>query len=34
MLVAKKNLGKAACKCVVNGETVSEGVLLFGIVNR
>jgi UDP-3-O-[3-hydroxymyristoyl] N-acetylglucosamine deacetylase/3-hydroxyacyl-[acyl-carrier-protein] dehydratase len=34
MLVAKRNLGKAACRCVVNGEVVSEGVLLFGIVNR
>jgi UDP-3-O-[3-hydroxymyristoyl] N-acetylglucosamine deacetylase/3-hydroxyacyl-[acyl-carrier-protein] dehydratase len=34
MLVAKRNLGKAACKCVVNGEVVSEGILLFGIVNK
>lgn len=34
MLVARRNLGKAACKCVVNGEVVSEGVLLFGIINR
>lgn len=34
MLKARKNLGKAACKCLVNGEVVSEGVLLFGIVNK
>jgi UDP-3-O-[3-hydroxymyristoyl] N-acetylglucosamine deacetylase/3-hydroxyacyl-[acyl-carrier-protein] dehydratase len=34
MLKARKNLGKASCKCVVNGEVVSEGVLLFGIVNK
>ena len=34
MIVAKRNLGKAACKCVVNGEVVSEGILLFGIVSK
>jgi UDP-3-O-[3-hydroxymyristoyl] N-acetylglucosamine deacetylase/3-hydroxyacyl-[acyl-carrier-protein] dehydratase len=34
MLSAKKRLGKAACKCLVNGETVSEGILLFGIVDQ
>ena len=34
MLKARKNLGKAACKCLVNGEVVSEGVLLFGIINK
>lgn len=34
MLSAKKRLGKAACKCMVNGEVVSEGVLLFGIVDK
>ena len=34
MLKARKNLGKATCKCVVNGEVVSEGILLFGIVNK
>jgi UDP-3-O-[3-hydroxymyristoyl] N-acetylglucosamine deacetylase/3-hydroxyacyl-[acyl-carrier-protein] dehydratase len=34
MLKARRNLGKATCKCVVNGEVVSEGVLLFGIVNK
>jgi UDP-3-O-[3-hydroxymyristoyl] N-acetylglucosamine deacetylase/3-hydroxyacyl-[acyl-carrier-protein] dehydratase len=34
MLSVKKRLGKAACKCLVNGEVVSEGVLLFGIVDK
>jgi len=34
MLKARKNLGKASCKCVVNGDVVSEGVLLFGIVSK
>ena len=34
MLSLKKKLGKAACKCVVNGETVSEGELLFGLVDK
>ena len=34
MLSAKKRLGKAACKCLVNGEVVSEGILLFGIVDK
>ena len=34
MLKARKNLGKASCKCVVNGDVVSEGVLLFGIINK
>ena len=34
MLKARKNLGKATCKCVVNGDVVSEGVLLFGIINK
>jgi len=34
MLKARKNLGKAACKCMVNGDVVSEGVLLFGIINK
>jgi UDP-3-O-[3-hydroxymyristoyl] N-acetylglucosamine deacetylase / 3-hydroxyacyl-[acyl-carrier-protein] dehydratase len=34
MLKARRNLGKASCKCVVNGDVVSEGVLLFGIVNK
>jgi len=34
MMRARKNLGKATCKCVVNGEVVSEGILLFGIVNK
>jgi len=34
MISAKKRLGKAACKCLVNGEVVSEGILLFGIVDK
>jgi UDP-3-O-[3-hydroxymyristoyl] N-acetylglucosamine deacetylase/3-hydroxyacyl-[acyl-carrier-protein] dehydratase len=34
MLKARRNLGKATCKCMVNGDVVSEGVLLFGIVNK
>jgi UDP-3-O-[3-hydroxymyristoyl] N-acetylglucosamine deacetylase/3-hydroxyacyl-[acyl-carrier-protein] dehydratase len=34
MISAKKRLGKAACKCLVNGEVVSEGTLLFGIVDK
>jgi UDP-3-O-[3-hydroxymyristoyl] N-acetylglucosamine deacetylase/3-hydroxyacyl-[acyl-carrier-protein] dehydratase len=34
MLKARKNLGKATCKCLVNGEVVSEGILLFGIVDK
>jgi UDP-3-O-[3-hydroxymyristoyl] N-acetylglucosamine deacetylase/3-hydroxyacyl-[acyl-carrier-protein] dehydratase len=34
MLSAKKRLGKAACKCVVNDEIVSEGELLFGLVDK
>ncbi len=31
---AKRSLGKAACKCVVNGDIVSEGDLLFGIIDQ
>jgi len=31
---AKKKLGKAACRCLVNGEVVSEGLLLFGLMDR
>ena len=34
MLSAKKRLGKAACKCIVNDEVVSEGELLFGLVDK
>jgi len=34
LLNAKKKLGKASCKCTVNGEVVSEGELLFGLVDR
>ena len=31
---AKKRLGKAACRCLVNGEVVSEALLLFGLVDK
>jgi len=34
MMKAKRNLGKAYCKCLVNEVVVSEGILLFGIVNQ
>lgn len=34
MLSAKKRLGKAAAKCLVNGEVVSEAELLFGLVDQ
>lgn len=34
MISAKKRLGKAACKCIVNGEVVSEGELLFGLIDK
>ncbi|MFY8269141.1 MAG: bifunctional UDP-3-O-[3-hydroxymyristoyl] N-acetylglucosamine deacetylase/3-hydroxyacyl-ACP dehydratase [Terrimicrobiaceae bacterium] len=31
---AKKRLGKASCRCLVNGEVVSEGILLFGLIDK
>jgi UDP-3-O-[3-hydroxymyristoyl] N-acetylglucosamine deacetylase/3-hydroxyacyl-[acyl-carrier-protein] dehydratase len=34
MTKAKKNLGKAACKCMVNNEVASEAILLFGLLNK
>lgn len=34
MLSIKKRLGKAACKCIVNDEVVSEAELLFGLVDK
>ena len=34
MISVKRRLGKAACKCLVNGDTVSEGILLFGIIDK
>jgi len=34
MLSIKKRLGKAVCRCLVNGEVVSEGQLLFGLVDK
>ncbi|MEI6033811.1 MAG: bifunctional UDP-3-O-[3-hydroxymyristoyl] N-acetylglucosamine deacetylase/3-hydroxyacyl-ACP dehydratase [Verrucomicrobiae bacterium] len=30
----KKRLGKASCRCLVNGEVVSESLLLFGLVDK
>ena len=34
LLSVKKRLGKASCRCLVNGEVVSEGLLLFGLVDK
>ena len=34
MLSMKKRLGKAACKCIVNDDVVSEAELLFGLVDK
>jgi len=34
MISMKRRLGKAECKCLVNGEVVSEGELLFGLVDK
>jgi UDP-3-O-[3-hydroxymyristoyl] N-acetylglucosamine deacetylase/3-hydroxyacyl-[acyl-carrier-protein] dehydratase len=34
MLSMKRRLGKAACKCLVNQEVVSEAELLFGLVDQ
>mgnify|MGYP002393236289 CR=1 FL=1 len=34
MISVKKRLGKAACRCLVNNEVVSEGELLFGLVDK
>jgi len=30
----RKTMARAACSCTVNGEIVSEGVLLFGLVSE
>jgi UDP-3-O-[3-hydroxymyristoyl] N-acetylglucosamine deacetylase/3-hydroxyacyl-[acyl-carrier-protein] dehydratase len=32
LIRTKGNVGKASCRCVVNGEVVSEGVLMFAFV--
>jgi UDP-3-O-[3-hydroxymyristoyl] N-acetylglucosamine deacetylase/3-hydroxyacyl-[acyl-carrier-protein] dehydratase len=32
LIRAKGNVGKANCRCMVNGEVVSEGVLMFAFV--
>lgn len=34
MLSMKRRLGKAACKCIVNDDVVSEAELLFGLVDK
>lgn len=34
LLRARKNMGRATCQCKVNGEVVSEGLLLFGLVSK
>jgi UDP-3-O-[3-hydroxymyristoyl] N-acetylglucosamine deacetylase/3-hydroxyacyl-[acyl-carrier-protein] dehydratase len=34
MMRARKNIGKAFCRCRVNGDVVSEGVLMFGLVAK
>jgi 3-hydroxymyristoyl/3-hydroxydecanoyl-(acyl carrier protein) dehydratase len=31
---ARRNMARAACQCIVNGDIVSEGVLLFGLVTK
>jgi len=31
---ARRNLGKALCKCLVNNAVVSEGELMFGLIDR
>ena len=32
LIRSKGNVGKASCRCIVNGEVVSEGVLMFAFV--
>ena len=32
LIRAKGSVGKANCRCIVNGEVVSEGVLMFAFV--
>jgi UDP-3-O-[3-hydroxymyristoyl] N-acetylglucosamine deacetylase/3-hydroxyacyl-[acyl-carrier-protein] dehydratase len=34
LLSVKKRLGKSSCRCLVNGEVVSEAQLLFGLIDR
>ena len=31
---SRKTMARAACQCTVNGEVVSEGNLLFGLVSE
>lgn len=33
LLKARRNIGKASCRCLVNNEVVSEGELMFGFVD-
>ncbi len=33
LLKARRNIGKAACRCLVNNEVVSEGELMFGFID-
>ena len=32
LMRARKNMGRAACQCLVNGKVVSEAILLFGLI--
>jgi UDP-3-O-[3-hydroxymyristoyl] N-acetylglucosamine deacetylase/3-hydroxyacyl-[acyl-carrier-protein] dehydratase len=34
ILKVKRNIGVARCRCTVNGETTSEGELMFGLLER
>ena len=34
LVKARRNLGKAVCHCVVNEEVVSEGELMFSVIDR
>jgi UDP-3-O-[3-hydroxymyristoyl] N-acetylglucosamine deacetylase/3-hydroxyacyl-[acyl-carrier-protein] dehydratase len=34
LLRAKGNVGKASCRCLVNGEVASEGTLMFAFVSQ
>lgn len=32
LIRARKNMGRASCQCLVNGNVVSEGILMFGLI--
>ena len=34
ILRVKRSIGQARCRCTVNGETVSEGELMFSLMDR